>query len=55
MGRLNHHAIYDGDVEIKPSEFPVEYSSESVPDPDTTPTKPIDYDEMDYLLEFFHL
>ena len=27
---------------------------ESVPDPDTTPIKLIDDDEMDYLLESFH-
>ena len=50
MGRLNHHSIDNGDVEVHPSEFPVEFNSESVPDPDTTPIKSIDDDEMDHLL-----
>ena len=44
MGRLNHHAIYDGGVEVHPSEYPFESNSESVPDPDTTPIKSI-YDD----------
>ena len=44
VGRLNHHAMDNGDVEIHPSEFPVEFNSESVPDPDTTPIKSIDDD-----------
>ena len=51
MGKLNHHAIDNGDIT---SDIPVEYSYESVPDPDSTPIKSIDYDEMDHLLEFFH-
>ena len=46
--------ISNGDVEVQPSEFPIEYNSESVPDPYTTPIKSIDDDEMDHLLEFFH-
>ena len=54
MGRLNHHAIDNGDVDVHPSEFPFEYNSESVPDTDTTPIKSIDDDEMDHLLELFH-
>ena len=54
MGRLNHHSIYNGDVEVHLSEFPVESNSESVTDPDTTPIKSTGYDEMDHLLEFFH-
>ena len=53
MGRLNHHAIDNGDVEVHPSEFPVEFISEFVPDLDTTPIKSIDDDEMDHLLELF--
>ena len=36
------------------SDIPVEPSDDSVPDPDTTPIKSIDDDEMDHLLEFFH-
>ena len=35
MGRPNHHAIDNGDVGVYPSEFPVEFNSESVPDPET--------------------
>ena len=54
MGKLNHHAIDNGDVKIPTSYVPVEYNYDSVPDPDTTPIKSIDDDEMDNLLEFFH-
>ena len=54
MGRLNHHVIDNGDVEVHPSEFPVEFNSESVPDSDTTPIKAIDDYEMDNILKFFH-
>ena len=54
MVRLNHHAIYNSDVEFHPSGFPVEYNSEYVPDPDTTPIKSIHGDKMDHILEFFH-
>ena len=53
-GRINHHAIDNIDVKVPTSEFPVEFNPESVPDPDTTPIKSIDDDEMDHLLEFFH-
>ena len=49
MGRLNNHAIDNGDVEVHPSEFPVEFNSGYVTDPDTTPIKSIDDDEMDHL------
>ena len=52
--RLNHHSIDDGDIEVHPSEFLAEFNSESVPNPNTTPIKPIDDDEMDHLLELFH-
>ena len=44
MRRLNNHAIDNGDVEVNPSEFPVESNSESVTYPDTTPIKSIDDD-----------
>ena len=54
MGRLNHHAIDNGDVKISTSEFSVEFKSESVTDPDTNPIEPIDDDKMDHILEFFH-
>ena len=54
MGRINHHVIYNGDVKIPTSEFPVESNSESVLDPDTIPIKSIDNDEMYCLLEIFH-
>ena len=51
MGKLNHHAIDNGDIN---SDVPVEYNYESVPDPDTTTIKSIDDDEMDHILELFH-
>ena len=51
MGILNHHAIYNGDII---SDVTVESNYNSVPDPETTPIKSIDDDEMDHLLEFFH-
>ena len=54
MGILNHHAIYNVDVEFHPSYFPFGFNPESVPDPDTTTVKSIDDDEMDHLLEFYY-
>ena len=39
IGKLNHHAIYNGDII---SDFPVDYSYYSIPDSDTTPIKSID-------------
>ena len=51
MGKLNHRAVDNGDI---PSDVPVESSYDSVSDPDTTPIKPIDDNEMDHLLELFH-
>ena len=54
MGRLNHHDVDNGDVEVHPSDFTVESNSDSVPYLDTTTIKLIDYDEMDHLLELFH-
>ena len=51
MSKLNHHGIDNGDIT---SDVQVEYSYDSVPDPDTTLIKSIDDDEMDHLLEFFH-
>ena len=50
MGILNYHAMNNGDVEVHPSEFPVESNPESVTDPYTTPIKSIDDDEMGCLL-----
>ena len=52
MRILNHHAIDNGDVEIYPSEFPVELNYGSVLY--TTPIKSIDDYKMDHLLELFH-
>ena len=54
MGRLNHHAIDKGNVEVHPSYFSVESNYESIPYPDTNLIKSIDDDEMDHLLEFLH-
>ena len=50
MGRLNRHAIDNGDVKVQTLYFPVEFNSESVPDLETTPIKSIHDDEMDHLL-----
>ena len=50
IGRLNYHAIDNSDVEVHSSEFPVEFNSESVPDPGTTPIKPFDDYGMEHLL-----
>ena len=54
MGRLNHGAINNSDVEVHASYFPAKYKSESIPDPFTTLIKSIDDDEIDHLLELFH-
>ena len=54
MGRINHHAIDNDDVEFHPSYIRSESNSESVPDPETTPIKSIDDDEMEHDLELFH-
>ena len=54
MGKLNHHAIDNGDIQIPTSDVPVESNYDSVTYPDTAPIKPIDDDEMDHFLEFFH-
>ena len=51
MGKLNHYAIDNGDIN---SDVPVESNYDSVTDLDTTPVKSIDDDEMDHLMEFFH-
>ena len=49
VGRLNDHAIDNGDIT---SDVPFDSNYDSVPDPDTTPIKSINDDEMDHLLEF---
>ena len=54
MGRLNHHVIDNGDVEVHSSEYRFQSTSDSVLDPDTTLIKPIDDDEMYQVLELFH-
>ena len=54
MGRLNHHAIDNCNVEVHTSEFKVEFNPGYVPDPKATPIKSIDDDEMDHILEFYH-
>ena len=54
IGKLNHHAIDNGDVKITTSYVPVESNYDSVPYPDITPIKSIDDDETDHILEFFH-
>ena len=54
MGRLNHHVIDNGDIDVHPSGFPFESNSEFVTDTKTNMNKSIDDDEMYHLLEFFH-
>ena len=44
MGGLNNHAIDNGDVEVNPSEYPFEYTYDSVPYLGTTMIKSIDDD-----------
>ena len=53
MGRLNHHAIDNGDIEVCPSDYPLGSTDDSVPDPNNTLIKYIDGDEMDRLLKLF--
>ena len=52
MGKLNRHAIDNGNIT---SDVLVESNYDSIPDPDITPLKSFDDDEMDHILEFFHL
>ena len=54
MGRLNHHAIDNGDVEFHTSEYAFKSNSEYVPGMDTTPIKSINDDKMDQLLGLSH-
>ena len=50
MEIINHRAIDNGDVEVHPLEFPVEFNYEYIPYPETTLIKSIDDYEMDHLL-----
>ena len=54
MGRLNHHAIDNSDVEVRLSDFPVNSYSEYISYPDTTLIKSIDDDKMDHIPQLFH-
>ena len=54
VGRLNYHAINNGDVEVYNSDFPLGYASDSVPDQYNTPIKLIYDNKMYHLLELFH-
>ena len=40
--------------QVYPSEYPFKYTSNSVPNTDTTPIKSIDDDEMKQLVKLFH-
>ena len=53
IGKRNQHTIDKGDVEVHPSEYTFEYTSEYVPYPEITPNKSIDDGETDQILEFF--
>ena len=44
MEKLNHHYIDNSDVKFHRSDFPVEFNSGSVTDPDTNPIQLIDDD-----------
>ena len=50
VGRLNHRDIDNVNVEVHPSDYPVESNYESVTDPYTTPIKSIYDNVMDHLL-----
>ena len=39
MGGINNNDVGNGDVEVSTSEYPFEYTSDSVPDTDTTSIK----------------
>ena len=53
IGWHTSHAIDNDDVEVHPSEYQFEYTSEYVPDPDSTQNKLTNDDEMDQLLELY--
>ena len=53
-GRLNYHDVDIGDVEVYPSEHPLESTSDSVPDQDINMIKSNDDYERDQLLKFLH-
>ena len=54
MGRLNHHEVDNGYVEVYLSYYPSEYTCAYVPYPDTILINYISDDKMDRLLELFH-
>ena len=54
MGRLNNHFVYNGDIEVQPTDFPAESNSESVPDPETALIKSMDDNEMTHILKLFY-
>ena len=54
MGRLNNYVVDNGVVDIYTSDYTLEYTSYSVPEPDNNPTISTDDDEMYQLLELFH-
>ena len=55
MGRLNHHAVDNGDFDVYTLDCALEYNYHYVTDPDNTPIKSIDDDEIYQILELFHL
>ena len=42
MGRINHYAIYNSDIDVHPSDYPFESASEYVPDTGITQIKSSD-------------
>ena len=54
MGRINHHAVDNGDVEVYSSYYPSKYTTGYIPDIDNTLIYSITDDDMEKLLELFH-
>ena len=54
-GRLNNNEVDNGGVEVYLLYYPLEYTSDSVPDPDNTPINSIGDDELGKIMELSHL
>ena len=50
MWRLNYNYIDNGNVEVYPSEYILEFNADSIPDPVFPLIKLIDDDKMDHIL-----
>ena len=54
MGRLNYHAVDNGDVEVYTSDYPLESTSVYVTYTDNNSIKSVYDDEMYHIPELFH-